>query len=83
MQVWSCFSLSSINKKSIFEFDTLKQAGEHFSQLMRNTRVEAGGIFSECDACDWRKKKVCHGGCAAHSLRKIDEEGDIRALKLT
>ncbi len=83
MQVWSCFPLSAINKKSIYEFDTLKQAGEHFSQLMRNCRVEAGGIYPECDACDWRKKQLCHGGCAAHILKKIDEEGNIRALKLT
>jgi radical SAM protein with 4Fe4S-binding SPASM domain len=82
MSVWPCFPLSSIEKKSYYDFDSLRDAETYYQDFMRRIRVEAGGVFPECDACEWREKELCRGGCAAHILREMDKEGPIRHLKI-
>ncbi len=78
MSVWSCFPLSSFHKKSIFEFNSLKDIHEYYMHLHDSIRIEAGGIFIECDDCVFRDDKNCHGGCVAHSLSRFQEEEPLR-----
>ncbi len=82
MSVWPCFPLSAIEKKSYYDFNSLKEAEAYYQDFMRRVHIEARGIFSECDSCDWGERGLCHGGCAAHILREVDKEGPIRHLKI-
>jgi radical SAM protein with 4Fe4S-binding SPASM domain len=78
MTVWSCFPLSSIQKKSIFEFNSLREIHECYAKLHEIIRVETGGIFEECDNCNFREEQICHGGCLAHCLSKFQKEPRLR-----
>ena len=82
MTVWPCFPLSAVRRRSAYEFDSYAQMREYYDGFMREIRQEAGGIHEKCDACSWRKKGLCAGGCAAHVLREIDKEGAQRDFKI-
>ena len=78
MTVWSCFPLSSFHKKSIFEFNSLKEIYDYYFSLHEKIKVETGGIFEECDTCIIREDNICHGGCLAHNLSRFQEEFPLR-----
>ena len=82
MTAWGCFPLSATHRKSVYEFDDYNQMTEYFTTFAQDIRKEAGGIYEKCDACTWRKKGMCDGGCAAHMLREIAKEGGVRAFKI-
>ncbi|MFB3886405.1 MAG: radical SAM/SPASM domain-containing protein [Thermodesulfobacteriota bacterium] len=78
MTVWCCFPMSSYHKKSIFEFDSIKEI-IHFYQARLNTiRIEAGGIYEACDDCQYREEDKCAGGCVAHLIRDFRSEERVR-----
>jgi radical SAM protein with 4Fe4S-binding SPASM domain len=82
MTVWSCFPLSGFQKKSIFEFNSLKEILDHYSGLIDKVHTEVGGIFEECDGCTFREDGLCSGGCLAHSLSRFQNEAPVRMEEL-
>lgn len=78
LSVWSCFPLSSFQKKSVFDFNSLQEIHEFYQRFHAIVRTEAGGIFEECDACVMREDQHCRGGCVAHSLSRFQDEAPVR-----
>ena len=78
MMVWSCFPLSRLAPRSLYEFSSLEELLDHFRSQMNDIRAEAGGIHYECDECQHREIKRCEGGCAAHILKAMKDEPFIR-----
>jgi radical SAM protein with 4Fe4S-binding SPASM domain len=69
MNVWACFPISSIEKRSIFEFATMEVLMEHFKSEHKKVRTESGGIFERCGVCQYLDR-VCMGGCLSHGLNR-------------
>jgi radical SAM protein with 4Fe4S-binding SPASM domain len=78
LSVWSCFPLSQYHKKSLYDFNNLKEIGEHYRSLHAKIRVEAGGIYQRCDSCRYRESELCMGGCLAHILASLHNEEPVR-----
>jgi radical SAM protein with 4Fe4S-binding SPASM domain len=78
MMVWSCFPLSGIHKRSLYEFNSMREIGSFYKNLHAQIRTEIGGIFEDCDNCSHRFNEVCIGGCLAHSLNQFKNEPLIR-----
>lgn len=78
LMVWPCFPLSSYQKRSLYDFDSLKQVHEHFQHLHDVIRTEVAGIFPECDDCVFREDRICMGGCQAHALSRFIDEHPLR-----
>lgn len=78
MSVWSCFPLSGIAKRSVYEFDSLPQMYEYYADFHRKVKVEAGGVLPECDTCAVRALDHCKGGCLAHNLNAFESEERVR-----
>jgi radical SAM protein with 4Fe4S-binding SPASM domain len=78
MDVWSCFPLSGFHKKSVFEFNSIREIHDYYGDIHTKVRVEAGGIFNECDNCLFREESICKGGCLAHSLNNFYNEHPLR-----
>lgn len=78
LSVWSCFPLANFHKRSVYEFDNLKQIVEHYAEIHRKIRIEAGGIFEACDNCVFREDHLCEGGCVAHLLARFQQEPPLR-----
>ena len=66
MTVWACFPLSSLNRKPIFDFNSVQEINDYYRSLQDKIRAETGGIFDECDECVHRANQLCMGGCLAH-----------------
>lgn len=69
MSVWSCFPLSSFNKKSVFDFDSLREIDEFYSKKMIEMREE-GGLYEKCATCKYRKSGLCTAGCVSHVINR-------------
>ncbi len=78
MAVWCCFPMSSYHRKSIFEFDSIKEIVNFYQVRLNNIRVEAGGIYEACDDCHYREEDKCAGGCVAHLLCDFGKEERVR-----
>lgn len=79
-KVWACFPLSDYHRKSLYEFDGLRDIGAIYQGLFNQIRVEIGGIYTECDHCAHRQSGLCAGGCAAHLLNAMRDEPPVRKL---
>jgi len=82
MTVWPCFPLSSFHKRSVFEFNSIREMHDYYRGLHDMIHVEVGGIFEECDNCLFREEQLCAGGCVAHSLQKFQEETPVRMKEM-
>jgi cyclic pyranopterin phosphate synthase len=78
MQVWSCFPLHNFHRKSVFEFQSLRDIHAFFQQQMDAIHTEIPGIYEECETCHYRFRGACAGGCVAHSLNAFKAEAKIR-----
>ena len=78
MSVWPCFPLSSFQKRSLYEFTSLRELSEYYLRLHDIVRIEVGGVFEECDHCRFREDHLCMGGCLAHSLSHFQDESRVR-----
>jgi len=78
MQVYSCFPLSSFHKKSLFEFDSLKQVVDYYNNLHTQVRSEVPGIYAECDNCVYKDEDRCAGGGICQILNRFTAEAPIR-----
>jgi len=78
MTVWPCFPLSSFQKRSIFGFNCLKEIQDYYVDIFNKVKVEAAGIFQQCDDCVFRQDNICRGGCLAHNLARFQNEAPVR-----
>jgi len=78
MSVYYCFPLCDYQRKSLFEFDSLKQLDEHFIKLRDEIRAEVPGIFDRCDGCRFQADGVCGGGGLCQILNRFMSEAPIR-----
>lgn len=78
MNVWACFPLSNFHKKSLFEFDSMREVIDYYQEIHRKVRIEVGGIYEKCDDCLYREDNLCSGGCIAHVLSNFQNEANIR-----
>jgi len=78
MTVWSCFPLSSYQKKSIYDFDSFDDIVKFYEDFHSKVRIEVAGVYNECDGCRYRENHICDGGCLAHSLNNFKDEYAIR-----
>lgn len=74
MNVWNCFPTAAYRKASLFDFDSPEQLTEWLSEFHRSVRIEHGGLYPECDDCDYRHRGLCSGGCLAHPLTQFINE---------
>lgn len=82
MMVWSCFPLSNSHKRSLYEFNSIKEIDSYYKNLHSKFRTEIGGIFEDCDNCLHRFNEVCMGGCIAHSLNHFKNEAEVRIKEI-
>ena len=68
MQVWACFPLSNYEKKSLYDFNTVQEVKNYFSEQHNHLRQERKGIFETCQTCTHLKENLCMGGCLAHLI---------------
>lgn len=69
MSVWSCFPLSGFNKKSVFDFDSIREIDDFYNKKMNEMRQDEG-IYENCTSCNYRKSGVCTAGCVSHVINK-------------
>lgn len=78
MSIWCCFPLSDFHKKSIFDFDNMREVVEFFVDKQNLVKSEVPGIFDECENCAQAKNRLCSAGCAAHMLSWFKDEKQVR-----
>jgi len=78
MSIYSCFPLSRFHRRSIFEFDTLREAREYFMRQHDRIRNEVAGIYRECDGCVHREEGRCAGGGACQLMIRFADEARVR-----
>jgi MoaA/NifB/PqqE/SkfB family radical SAM enzyme len=66
MDVYSCFPLSNIRKRSLFEFNSIQEVLAFYLQLHDQIRRDVPGAFEECADCVYRKEGRCAGGGVCH-----------------
>lgn len=69
MSLWSCFPLSSFNKRSVFEFDSIRDIDDFYSKKIEELR-NGDGIYEDCACCNFRKNGLCTAGCVSHVINK-------------
>lgn len=74
MDVYGCFPLSNIHKRSLFEFDSINDVRAFYINLYENIRQSLSGIFEECVSCQYRDEGFCSGGGVCHLLRYATDE---------
>jgi len=82
MSVYHCFPLSNYRRRSLFEFDSLGQLFEHFSDLRQEAKTEIPGIFDECDSCRYQESGVCSGGGLCQALSRLTNEAPVRIAEI-
>jgi hypothetical protein len=78
LTVWPCFPLSNYQNKSLYEFKSLQEIKDYYINLHGKVRGEIGGIFTNCDECNYRKNRLCAGGCLSHPISEMSQEPKIR-----
>ena len=82
MSIWPCFPLSDFHKKTVFEFNSIQEIFNYYESIHNKVRIEAGGIYEECDNCKYREENICKGGCLAHSLNHFLNEYPVRMKEI-
>ena len=78
LSLWPCFPLSSFHKRSLFEFNSLREVVDHYNDVHDKVRIETGGIYEACDTCWFREDGLCRGGCLAHIVARFQGEEPVR-----
>jgi len=82
MSVYHCFPFSQYLRKSLFEFDSLRQVEEHLLQVRQQFKQEIPGIYPECDGCRAQEDGVCNGGGLCQILNRLIGEAPIRISEI-
>lgn len=78
MSVYSCFPLSRFQRKSLFDFNSIKEVVEFYRKLHNSIRAEMAGIFEKCDGCVHREEGRCAGGGVCQMLNRFTNEAPVR-----
>jgi hypothetical protein len=78
MSIWCCFPLSNFHKKSIFDFDNIREVVDFYLDKQNLVKGEVPGIYEECDNCLHAQNHLCSAGCAAHMLSWFKDEKRVR-----
>jgi Radical SAM superfamily/4Fe-4S single cluster domain len=78
MSVYCCFPFSNFRRRSIFEFDSMKQIIDYYSEMQSQFRVEQSGIYEACDGCVHHEEKNCSGGGICQLLNRFVNEAPVR-----
>ena len=81
LMVWSCFPLSNLHKKSLYEFNSFREIDDYFKKIFEKIRKKNHGIFQKCSQCSLFTNNQCSGGCLAHLINKSYEDGLYLNLK--
>lgn len=71
MTVYFCFPLSSLTRKSIFDFDSFKEIVDYYNKMQEQIRSKRPGIYSECESCIYRTERMCAGGPACQLVNRF------------
>ena len=82
LDVYCCFPLASLNRKSIFDFDSYRQVVDYYKRLQARIRLETPGIYPECEACVYRAEGTCAGGGACQLVNRFVDEAPAKLLKI-
>jgi hypothetical protein len=74
MQVYCCFPLAELNRRSVFEFDSFRQIAEYYRDLQTRIRAEASGIFADCAGCRSREEGICAGGGVCQLVNRLVQD---------
>jgi hypothetical protein len=74
LSAWPCFPLSSVINVDLHEFENSRELGAFFSRLLAPFRRL--GTTDECLSCRLFLRQQCCGGCAARTIRGIEESSD-------
>jgi cyclic pyranopterin phosphate synthase len=69
MDVYSCFPLSNINKKSLFDFNSIHEVVAFYVNLHDQIRQDVTGVFDDCATCIFRSEGRCSGGGLCQILK--------------
>jgi hypothetical protein len=78
MQVYCCFPLAGLARKSVFDFDSYRQLVDYYRDLQRRLRAEIPGIFPECADCPHRAEGACSAGGACQIAGRLANENPGR-----
>ncbi|HUO98261.1 MAG TPA: radical SAM protein [Rhizomicrobium sp.] len=82
MEVYCCFPLSFLDRRSVFEFDSFRQIVEHYRKLQERVRTEIAGIYDECGSCIHRSEATCAGGGVCHIVNRLAAEAPATLKKI-
>lgn len=78
LSVYSCFPLSRVRRRSLYEFNSLGELVDSYRELDGSLRAEVPGIYPECDGCRHREEEACAGGGACHLYARLCGEAPVR-----
>lgn len=73
LDVWSCFPLSSYEKRSLYDFSSFNELQNYYSEILNKIKEERKGIFEKCNDCLHLKTGLCAGGCGAYVLQQNND----------
>jgi cyclic pyranopterin phosphate synthase len=74
MQVYCCFPLSGLNRKSVFEFNSFREIAAYYRDLQTRFRTEQAGIYEECGTCHHFSEGTCAGGGVCQIVNRLAKE---------
>ncbi|OPY01366.1 MAG: Antilisterial bacteriocin subtilosin biosynthesis protein AlbA [Syntrophorhabdus sp. PtaB.Bin047] len=78
MSVYHCFPLSRYRRRSLFEFDSIREVREYYQDIHDEIKAEVAGIFDECDGCRHKEEGVCGGGGLCQAVHRLVIEAPVR-----
>jgi len=69
LSVWCCFPLSCIQDRHLAEFETRMDIEFYYGELFRS--YQQFGLYARCRECNYKKEKLCTGGCLSRILREF------------
>jgi hypothetical protein len=82
MQVYCCFPLSALNRRSVFEFDSFEQITTYYRGLQKRIRAGQPGIYEECGSCEHLRERTCNGGGACQLANRLARENPSRLQEI-
>ena len=77
MQVYCCFPLSNLARRSIFEFNSFGEVLRYYRTLQQRIRSVIPGIYEECGHCDHRSEQTCAGGAVCQLVKRLADEAPL------
>ena len=68
LNVWACFPLQAVRKKSLRDFNYLSEVNQFCKQTQVELRADRG-VFPACATCVFRAGGACGAGCVAHLMQ--------------